>query len=163
MFSIGTVFSFSENDALWTGVVLSSKDNNGAYGVMLLHSATSDTPENLRLDKNGVVPKPSTMSDDLRVDPWNTRRLAEADVAKGVGDSPLRLSRENMDKLYRALGKFAARGHYDTVHAPGPFVPGESSVPVSGKRWGAEEMESLTDASLDFWLTTGRFNDAFEA
>ena len=68
-----------------------------------------------------------------------------------------------MGKLYRALGKFAARGYYNAAHAPGPFVPGESPVPVSGKHWGAEEMESLTDAAFDFWLTTGRFNDAFEA
>ena len=77
--------------------------------------------------------------------------------------SMLRLYRENMGKLYRALGKFAARGYYNMVHAPSPFVPGESPVPVSGKHWGAEEMESLTDAALDFWLTAGRFNDAFES
>ena len=49
------------------------------------------------------------------------------------------------------------------AHAPKPFVSGKSPVPVSGKVYGAEEMRSLVDASLDFWLTTGRFNDAFEA
>lgn len=55
-------------------------------------------------------------------------------------------------------------GEYARVaHAPQPFVAGESPVPVSGKVYGAEEMTSLADASLDFWLTTGRFNDAFEA
>jgi CDP-6-deoxy-D-xylo-4-hexulose-3-dehydrase len=49
------------------------------------------------------------------------------------------------------------------AHTPPPFTPGVSPVPVSGKVYGAEEMVSLVDASLDFWLTTGRFNDAFEA
>jgi CDP-6-deoxy-D-xylo-4-hexulose-3-dehydrase len=49
------------------------------------------------------------------------------------------------------------------AHAKAPFIPGVSPVPVSGKVYGAEEMMSLVDASLDFWLTTGRFNDAFEA
>ena len=48
------------------------------------------------------------------------------------------------------------------AHSPGPFQPGVSKVPVSGRVYGAEEMRSLTDASLDFWLTAGRFNDAFE-
>ncbi len=48
-------------------------------------------------------------------------------------------------------------------HAPQPFVPGESPVPVSGKVLGAPEMRNLVDSALDFWLTTGRFNDAFEA
>lgn len=42
------------------------------------------------------------------------------------------------------------------------FVEGLSSVPVSGKVMGATELEYLVDASLDGWLTTGRFNDAFE-
>ena len=47
-------------------------------------------------------------------------------------------------------------------HAPAPFVPGESPVPVSGKVCGPQDMRSLVDSALDFWLTTGRFNDAFE-
>ncbi len=48
-------------------------------------------------------------------------------------------------------------------HAPKPFVRGTSPVPVSGKVYGEADMRSLVDSSLDFWLTTGRFNDAFEA
>lgn len=50
----------------------------------------------------------------------------------------------------------------ELAHAPQPFDPGTSAVPVSGKVYGAEEMRLLVDSSLDFWLTTGRFNDAFE-
>lgn len=48
------------------------------------------------------------------------------------------------------------------AHAPKTFIPGKSPVPVSGKVYGATELQFLVDASLDFWLTTGRFNDAFE-
>lgn len=55
------------------------------------------------------------------------------------------------------VGEYARRHH-----APQDFVPGKSPVPVSGKVYGAEDMQSLVDSSLDFWLTTGRFNDAFE-
>lgn len=50
----------------------------------------------------------------------------------------------------------------DIVYAPKAFVPGESHVPVSGKVIGATELQYMVDASLDGWLTTGRFNDAFE-
>ena len=42
------------------------------------------------------------------------------------------------------------------------FVPGQSSVPVSGKVFDGAEMRSLVDASLDFWLTTGRYAERFE-
>lgn len=42
------------------------------------------------------------------------------------------------------------------------FVPGEDPVPPSGKKIGAEELKLMVEASLDGWLTTGRFNEAFE-
>ncbi len=43
-----------------------------------------------------------------------------------------------------------------------PFMPGQTPVPPSGKLIGAPEMRHMVDAALDGWLTTGRFNDAFE-
>ncbi len=48
------------------------------------------------------------------------------------------------------------------AHGPRPFLPASSAVPVSGRVYGAEEMRLLVDSALEFWLTTGRFNDAFE-
>ncbi len=42
------------------------------------------------------------------------------------------------------------------------FVPGVSSAPVSGRVFGVEDMQNLVASSLDFWLTSGRFNDGFE-
>ncbi len=43
-----------------------------------------------------------------------------------------------------------------------PFVPGQSSVPVSGRVFDGKDIGTLVDSSLDFWLTTGRFSDEFE-
>jgi CDP-6-deoxy-D-xylo-4-hexulose-3-dehydrase len=48
------------------------------------------------------------------------------------------------------------------VSQPKAFEPGVSVVPPSGKIVGAKEMELMVEASLDAWLTTGRFNDQFE-
>ncbi|WP_313498125.1 lipopolysaccharide biosynthesis protein RfbH [Stutzerimonas nitrititolerans] len=54
-------------------------------------------------------------------------------------------------------------GRYADLHmAPVPFVPGQSNVPPSGKVIGSGELKAMTDAVLDGWLTTGRFNEAFE-
>ena len=47
-------------------------------------------------------------------------------------------------------------------YAPKDFVPGTSVVPPSGKLLDAEELKLMVEASLDGWLTTGRFNDEFE-
>ncbi len=46
--------------------------------------------------------------------------------------------------------------------APQPFLPGLTVVPPSGKVIGAEELKNMVEASLDGWLTTGRFNAEFE-
>jgi len=42
------------------------------------------------------------------------------------------------------------------------FIPGVSEVPVSGKVIGTLELQNMVEASLDGWLTTGRFNEQFE-
>ena len=42
------------------------------------------------------------------------------------------------------------------------FKPGRSVVPPSGKVIGATELQYMVEASLDGWLTTGRFNRKFE-
>jgi CDP-6-deoxy-D-xylo-4-hexulose-3-dehydrase len=42
------------------------------------------------------------------------------------------------------------------------FVAGETAIPPSGKKLGVTELQYMVDASLDGWLTTGRFNAAFE-
>lgn len=55
-------------------------------------------------------------------------------------------------------GEYARR-----FHAPEPFVAGESPIPVSGRVYDESDMKMLVESALDFWLTTGRFNEAFEA
>jgi CDP-6-deoxy-D-xylo-4-hexulose-3-dehydrase len=42
------------------------------------------------------------------------------------------------------------------------FIRGESVVPVSGKVLYPDDYAALVDASLDGWLTAGRFHDLFE-
>ncbi len=46
--------------------------------------------------------------------------------------------------------------------SPKAFEPGQTVVPPSGKLIGVEELKNMVDASLDGWLTTGRFNEQFE-
>jgi CDP-6-deoxy-D-xylo-4-hexulose-3-dehydrase len=42
------------------------------------------------------------------------------------------------------------------------FVPGETPVNYAGRVYDEEEMMTLVDASLDFWLTAGRYARRFE-
>ena len=52
--------------------------------------------------------------------------------------------------------------YFAAKFAPKTFVPGESVVPPSGKVLDAADLRNLIDASLDMWLTTGRFGTQFE-
>ena len=54
------------------------------------------------------------------------------------------------------------KDHYREAFTPRDFVPGETPIPVSGKVFDEDEIMHLVDASLDFWLTTGRYAAQFE-
>ena len=61
------------------------------------------------------------------------------------------------DQISQLVGEYA-----DIALASQPFFPGLTAVPPSGKVLGAEELKNMVEASLDGWLTTGRFNAEFE-
>jgi CDP-6-deoxy-D-xylo-4-hexulose-3-dehydrase len=60
-------------------------------------------------------------------------------------------------RILKLVGEYHAE-----AFAACPFVAGETTVPVSGRVFDSEDMQSLVDSSLDFWLTTGRFATDFE-
>lgn len=54
------------------------------------------------------------------------------------------------------------KAYYREAFPEQAFVPGKSPVPVSGRVFDADEIIHLVEASLDCWLTTGRFAAQFE-
>ena len=54
------------------------------------------------------------------------------------------------------------RAYFRAAYEPRAFVPDTDIVPVSGREFDERELVSLVDASLDFWLTTGRYAERFE-
>jgi CDP-6-deoxy-D-xylo-4-hexulose-3-dehydrase len=55
------------------------------------------------------------------------------------------------------------RAYAEQKLQPQEFIPGETVVPVSGKVLDPNDFAALVDASLDGWLTAGRFHKEFEA
>ena len=51
--------------------------------------------------------------------------------------------------------------YHEFIEGNEPFTPGKR-ICYSGRVFDADEMQYLTDAMLDFWLTAGRFADEFE-
>ena len=56
-----------------------------------------------------------------------------------------------------------AKAYFDEFLASKDFVPGETYIPPTGKVLDAEDCAQVIHASLDMWLTAGRFMEDFEA
>ncbi len=62
----------------------------------------------------------------------------------------------------RAEIKALVGEYYRAFHAPkAPFLPGDR-INYAGRVYDQRELQALTDAMLDFWLTAGRFTEQFE-
>ena len=69
----------------------------------------------------------------------------------------MKTTKELRLEIEKLVQEFADLKYTDTT-----FKPGRSVVPPSGKVIGSTELQYMVDASLDGWLTTGRFNNQFE-
>lgn len=49
------------------------------------------------------------------------------------------------------------------LHPSASFIAGETSIPVTGKVFGREEIKAAMLASADFWLTSGPYTEKFES
>jgi CDP-6-deoxy-D-xylo-4-hexulose-3-dehydrase len=65
------------------------------------------------------------------------------------------------DALRAEILELVVRYHA-AAFPPGEFVPGQTPIPVAGRVFGAAELGRAVEASLDFWLTAGRFAKRFQ-
>ncbi|MFT7035894.1 MAG: CDP-6-deoxy-D-xylo-4-hexulose-3-dehydrase, partial [Cyclobacteriaceae bacterium] len=70
-------------------------------------------------------------------------------------------SQEKLNSLREEIAGLVSQ-YAAEQYKPKPFVAGETVIPPSGKLLGEEELQNMVSASLDGWLTTGRFNTEFE-
>lgn len=62
----------------------------------------------------------------------------------------------------RAQIRDLVREYHEIAFPAREFTPGTTPVPVAGRVFDDHEVTHLVDASLDFWLTAGRFASEFE-
>ena len=75
--------------------------------------------------------------------------------------STIQFTAKHPDAIRREIAALVQQ-YADVIYAPLAFLPGQTAVPPSGKVIGAQELKYMVEASLDGWLTTGRFNSEFE-
>jgi CDP-6-deoxy-D-xylo-4-hexulose-3-dehydrase len=70
-------------------------------------------------------------------------------------------SRETLNQIRNEISKLVTK-YAEVQYKEAPFLGGETVIPPSGKLLGEEELQNMVSASLDGWLTSGRFNTQFE-
>ena len=67
----------------------------------------------------------------------------------------------NEEEARVKIKELVAEYYHDFKENKTPFIPG-NRINYASRVYDEKEMQSLTDAVLDFWLTTGRFSNEFE-
>jgi len=75
-------------------------------------------------------------------------------LCKKVG----RVKKECLDKVLRAFTKYGGNIYFENFHKNRTL----NIIPASGKVLDEDDLFNLIDASLDMWLTAGRFAEEFE-
>ena len=139
---------------LVTGLPNSKGDVLGIPGTSRLHQWREpqqieigpDDLETGRLDQPTVFPASKQMV--------FSPRLLRARVG--------RVTAACLDRVMRLVVALHVAAYDATKRAPRLFEPGQTPIPPAGKVLDAAELQLMVEAALDGWLTTGRFNDAFE-
>lgn len=72
------------------------------------------------------------------------------------------MSAAESDALRAQIRALTAEYYRATWGGPAPFVPGQTRLSYGARVFDEAELDLLVDASLDFWLTYGRYSDRFE-
>ena len=83
----------------------------------------------------------------------NPQRIARHKVAI--------LKKTKISAVLRKIAGISVKGFYSEIHKASDFIPGKSRVNYAGRVFDEKEIMNAIDASLDFWLTEGRFSEEF--
>ena len=74
----------------------------------------------------------------------------------GTGIFEGKTEEQAREQILAQVREYCERFHQKKSYAPG------DRIPYAGRVYDAEEMANLVDASLEFWLTSGRYTEQFE-
>ncbi|MEA3641482.1 MAG: lipopolysaccharide biosynthesis protein RfbH [Lamprobacter sp.] len=142
------------------GVVLAMAEERSSGDLQVAY-VTSEV-DNYSFDTNAVP----ISSSDLAEGHLKCDSVARVDKVITIHHRQCRkVARLNAAKCDELLRKATAHRVSQFAHhafAPTHFQPGQTPIPAAGKVIDGAELHNMVEAALDGWLTTGRFNDAFE-
>jgi CDP-6-deoxy-D-xylo-4-hexulose-3-dehydrase len=145
---IGMIVSFSYNKEVLSGIVI---DKNDTHARIIQISQTIT-----KLHFKIILSKKDTIKENIQslfVDYTEQKNVLITNLK--VID---KLKSQKLDEILRTLTKYYSFLHYQSVSSQTK----KDYIAPSGKVLDQSELFNMIDASLDMWLTTGRFNEEFE-
>ncbi|MBI5919132.1 MAG: lipopolysaccharide biosynthesis protein RfbH [Nitrosomonadales bacterium] len=137
-------------------LALSGKDENDDVRIAFITTTPVSDAQGFALEVTDFAGEPLKHQSHVRVD--KTFNLHFSRIEKPVAQ----LSERGFERVLRRLVMLDIPSFAALKCRERGFQAGTSVVPPSGKVLGAPELQGMVEASLDGWLTTGRFNAAFE-
>ena len=137
-------------------LALSGKDENDDVRIVFITKTPVDEAHGFALEPTDFADVMLRHQSHVRAD--KTFNLNISRIEKPVA----RLSDKGYERVLRKLVTLDIPNLAALKYGHKHFQAGTSAIPPSGKVIGASELRNMVEASLDGWLTTGRFNEAFE-
>lgn len=137
-------------------LALSGKDENDDIRIAFITKTPVEEAQGFALEPTDFTGESLKHPSHVRVD--KTFNLHISRIEKPVAQ----LSEKGYERVLRKSVSLDIPNLAALKYRDKPFQAGISVIPPSGKVLGASELQNMVEASLDGWLTTGRFNEAFE-
>ncbi|MEI7812358.1 MAG: lipopolysaccharide biosynthesis protein RfbH [Ignavibacteria bacterium] len=134
-------------------LVLNYRKNNGEMVVCFLNEMINEVPDDFTDIINPEDIEEAGFSTRFEISVKNMLTIQLSNHIRIAG-----LKKKKLDSVLRLLNHFTASLHFEAITK----TKSSHSIPVSGKVLDEKDLFNMIDASLDMWLTTGRFNDRFE-
>lgn len=120
---------------------------------------TKTNPQkSIKISENDLTS--GTLPEDYFITTNTTALLNKDSITQKIG----RININKIDEILRHMIHNLITKHYNTIHKKdNKFIPEKTYIRYAGRIYDEEEIKTLTDSSLDFWLTSGRFAKQFES
>jgi len=136
------------------GLVIDS-DSDG-YQIIFLSGQIKDSSSLIVLSNNDIVE--GQLSHDYTII-HNKQFFVNLNK---INEKIAQVNSSILDQVIRKMIEHQVQKHYQIMHNKAEFIPGESYIRYAGRVYDHNEIPTLVNSSLDFWLTSGKYARQFE-
>ncbi|ACI21200.1 lipopolysaccharide biosynthesis protein RfbH [Thermodesulfovibrio yellowstonii DSM 11347] len=158
-YDVGQIIKYKEGSNLRFGLII-SKPTKTSY-----ITASVET----KSDYNDIDFFFEILADDMIAGILNEPLIAKIDEIKTIKRAEIvetvgLLKPQKIGLILKYWGKMLAKTYYETIHVPmqSHFPTDKIKINYGGRVFNEQEISNLVDSALDFWLTAGKYAQAFE-